>query len=178
MKTFHINLIVILSLCTLIGCTPSREELQDQITQYEQSIINTDVYSGQKSTDTLIGLYTEYANNYRTDSITPTYLFRAADLASNTGDADLAIELLNRIISTYPEYHDLAGCYFMIGYTYETNEQYDLAKEAYQIFVDKFPNHILAADTKKMIPYVGMPPEQILNILMDEITNVELTEQQ
>ena len=66
----------------------------------------------------------------------------------------------------------------MIGYTYETNEQYDLAKEAYQIFVDKFPNNILAADTKKMIPYVGMPPEQILNILMDEITNVELTEQQ
>lgn len=174
MKNIQTYLIVILTICAFIGCTPSREEMQSRINQYEQNIINTDVYSGQKSTDTLIELYTEYANNYREDSITPTYLFRAADLASNTGNTDLAIELLNRIISSYPEYHDIAGCYFMIGYAYETNEQYDLAKEAYQTFVDKFPNHILANDTKKMIPYVGMPPEQILNILMDDISNVEL----
>lgn len=173
MKALHNSLTVIFTLCVFISCTPSREEMQSKINQYEQKIINTDVYSGQKSTDTLIELYTKYANNYREDSITPTYLFRAADLASNTGNTDMAIELLNRIISSYPEYHDIAGCYFMIGYAYENNEQYDMAKEAYQTFVDKFPNHILANDTKKMIPYVGMPPEQILNILMDELTNVD-----
>lgn len=171
MKRILFSLTIIATVVTLVGCSPSREELQGQITQYEQTIINTDVYAGQKSTDTLIDLYTTYANNYRDDTITPVYLFRAADLASNTGKSDLAIELFNRIISSYPEYRDIAGCYFMIGYTYENNEQYDLAKEAYQTFVDNFPDHLLAPSTEKMIPYVGMPSEQVLSILLDSIAN-------
>ena len=44
----------------------------------------------------------------------------------------------------------------MKGYAYEVAEQIDQAREAYTYFVENYPDHYLAADTKKMIPFLGM----------------------
>jgi len=47
------------------------------------------------------------------------------------------------------------------GNAYDLNSQYEEAKAAYQVFVDKYPDHFMAADTRKLIPLVGMTPEEI-----------------
>ena len=55
----------------------------------------------------------------------------------------------------------------MKGSAYEQNQQYDLAREAYTEFVEKYPDHVLAPDTRKMLPYIGLTPEEQLEAIMN-----------
>ena len=48
------------------------------------------------------------------------------------------------------------------GNTCELNSQYEAAREAYQIFVDKFPDHYMADQIRITIPRVGMSDEEML----------------
>ena len=43
---------------------------------------------------------------------------------------------------------------------------YDEAKAAYQTFVDKYPDHYMAEQTRLMIPKVGMSPEEMLDQIL------------
>ena len=57
------------------------------------------------------------------------------------------------------------------GNAYESNSQFEEAKAAYQVFVDKFPDHFMAEQTRKMIPLVGMSPEEMLDKILDDANN-------
>ena len=57
-------------------------------------------------------------------------------------------------------------CYFLKGKAYEDNSQYEEAKQAYQTFVDKYPDHYMAEQTRLMIPCVGMSPEEMLSNIL------------
>ena len=69
-------------------------------------------------------------------------------------------------MALYPGFEDIAMCQFLKGQAYEANQQYDLAREAYTEFVNNYPDHILAADTRKMIPLIGMTPEEQLEAIL------------
>ena len=64
---------------------------------------------------------------------------------------------------------------FLKGYAYESGEQYEEAKEAYTQFVESYPDHYLAQDTKKMLQYIGMSPEAMFEAVMNSATDENLT---
>lgn len=152
----------------LTACKPNHDQLQDQITEMEGRLFDSFVMSENETADSLVVLYTKYADAFPKDSIAPIYLFRSADVLINMNRTDDAVNYLDRMIENYPDFEDIAMCYFQKGFAYEQNQQYDLAKEAYSEFVTKFPNHILAADTRTMLPYIGLTPEEMLDVVMRE----------
>ena len=87
---------------------------------------------------------------------------------TNVSRAEEALQYLDRIIDNYPDFNDLAGCYFLKGYAFEMAEKYDLARDAYTYFVETYPDHVLANDTRAIIPYLGMAPEDMLDLLLDK----------
>ena len=86
------------------------------------------------------------------------------------------IEAFHRGVG-YPGYEDIAGCYFLKGYAYENAEKYDEAREAYSYFVENYPDHYLAADTKVMINYIGMNPEEMFDAIMANATDQNLVQE-
>ena len=82
--------------------------------------------------------------------------------------------MLDSVITLYPGYDDIAGCHFLKGQAYENNEQYDKAREAYTLFVTNYPDHYLAPDTRKMLPYIGMTPEEMLDAILANATEQNL----
>lgn len=158
--------------CTLVfaSCV-NREDKIKEIEQYEQHISMLSI--DEQQADTLASLYVAFADKFSKDSLAPEYLSRAAEIMANVGRCDKSIEYLDRIIDTYPDYSDLAGCYFLKGYAYEMSEQYDLAVEAYTYFVETYPDHVLASDTKKILPLIGMDPEKMLDTLI-QIQSAEM----
>jgi tetratricopeptide (TPR) repeat protein len=100
---------------------------------------------------------------------------RAAEISINLGQTDQAIDLLDSIVTLYPAYEDVAGCYFMKGYAYEVAEQIDMAREAYTYFVENYPDHYLAPDTKKMINFLGMTPEDMFDAIMNMANDEGMT---
>ena len=155
------------TLCVVIllaGCSHNRDKQIAAITKMEQSL--SAIAVNPQTADSIVTLYVQFADRFSKDSLAPVYLQRAADVSVNVGNTDEALEYIDRIIGEYPDFSDIAGCYFLKGFAYEQSEQYDLAKEAYTFFVENYPEHNLAADTKKMIPYIGMSPEQMLDMLL------------
>lgn len=159
-------LIIASALCAMVlaACNNGREAKIQQIKDYEQQV--SMLMIDENKADTLASLYVAFADKFKKDTLAPEYLSKAAEIMANIGKTDKAIEYIDRVIDNYPDYSDLAGCYFLKGYAYEQGEQFDLAVDAYTYFVETYPDHVLASDTKKILPFIGMDPEKMLDTLL------------
>lgn len=174
MKTRYFLLsIVILS---VVACTPKREKLNQQIREVESNLTMLDVASNDVDAEQLIGLYVQYADAFPKDSLSPIYLMKAADIASNIDETDDAINYLDRIIEDYSDFDDIAMCYFLKGHAYELAEKYDDARTAYEAYLELFPDHFLAPDTRKILPILELTPEEQFQILMENASDTNLVE--
>ena len=155
----------------LVSCCPSREQRIEEIEDFEDSIFESAVAADETTADQLTApntadeltkLYTAFADKYPDDTLAPQYLLKAAESQSNVIHTEKAIALFDRIINNYPDFEEIPICYFLKGNAYELNSQYDEAKAAYQTFVEKYPDHYLADQTRYVISHVGMSPEEML----------------
>lgn len=159
---------LILLACALLlaSCGHNREKELKAIEEHEQQLSSFDIISEDSYTDEMLGLYRAFAADFPNDSLAPVFLMRAADLSISLGRTDDAVALLDSVIGFYPGFEDVGGCWFLKGYAYENAEQYDSAREAYTYFVDNYPEHSLASDTRRMIDYLGMSPEEMLEAIL------------
>jgi outer membrane protein assembly factor BamD (BamD/ComL family) len=160
--------VIILAATLLVACGPTREERIEQIEDFEDSIFESTVAADEGTADQLTALYTAFADKYPDDTLSPQFLLKAAEIQSNVLHTDRAVELFDRIINNYPDFEHVPICYFLKGIAYESNSEFDKAKAAYQTFVDKYPDHYMADQTRKMIPQVGMSPEEMLDQILSD----------
>lgn len=75
-----------------------------------------------------------------------------------------AIEFYNKVYNDYKESPEAPKALFMKGFI-ESNElqNYDAAKQTYNLFLTKYPNHEMAASAKAELETIGLTPEEILN---------------
>ena len=160
----------------MAACGPNRDKEVKAIEQHEQSLSTIDISSDDTEALQMVELYAQFANDFPEDSLAPIFLMRGADLNINLGNTDEAIKMLNTIIEQYPGFEDLGGCFFLKGYAYESAEQYDQAREAYTYFVENYPEHDLAADTRAVLPYLGMTPEDMFDAIMNSANDKNLAQ--
>ena len=158
--------ILLLGLLLLASCSPNREKQLKAIEEQEQALSTLDMISDDSDLSNMLSLYRTFAKDFPDDSLAPVFLQRAADMNISLGQPEQAISLLDSIINLYPGFEDLGGCWFLKGYAYETAEQYDKARENYTYFVENYPEHDLANDTRKTLPYLGMSPEEMLEAIL------------
>lgn len=171
MKRFLYVIMCLACVAGMVACGPNREELQQEILNYEDSVSEMDIVLDTNVAAHMADLYIQYADKFAKDSLAPVYLFRAADVMASVGNVNRSVECLDRIIDNYPDYEDLGGCYFLKGFAFEMGERYDEAKAVYNEFVKRFPDHPLANDTRAMLPYIGMAPEQMLEQIIANSDN-------
>lgn len=169
-------LLYAITLLLLAACGPNRDKEIQAIEEHEQGLSTLTVSTDDSEFEALIGLYRTFAKHFPDDSLAPVYLMRAADASISVGHADQAVALLDSVIRIYPGFEDIGGCWFLKGYAYETAEQFDQAREAYTYFVDNYPDHYLAADTRKTLPYLGMTAEEMFEAIMNAAGNGDLAE--
>ncbi len=171
-------LTLIAGIALLAACSaPDREKELNNIAEHEQMLSAIDVSSDDDAAIELLALYRKFAADFPEDSLAPAYMTKAADLCINLGKSEEAVALLDSVINLYPGYDDIAGCYFLKGYAYENAEQYEEAKEAYTYFVENYPDHYLATDTKVMLNYIGMNPEEMFDAIMANATDQNLAQE-
>ncbi len=158
--------LIMMGVLLMAACGPNRDKELKAIEEHEAQLSALDVNTQDEELTTLMNLYTQFANHFPTDSLAPVYLLRAADLSISLSMADRAVCILDTIISQYPGFEDIGGCYFLKGYAFETAEQFDSARTAYTYFVENYPDHPLAADTRRSLDYLGMTPEEMLEAIL------------
>lgn len=168
-------LLCLIGVTMIAACSPNREQRVKEIEEHEMELSTLDVSSDDSEALEMLKMYRNFATDFADDSLAPVYMMRAAELSINLGQTEQAVGLLDSVISLYPGFEDIAGCMFLKGYAYESGEHYDEAKEAYTLFVESYPDHYLAQDTKKMLQYIGMSPEAMFEAVINSATDENLT---
>jgi hypothetical protein len=103
-------LLAIASTLFLYSCSPSREEMLNEISKMETTMKETQKVDSVAVTE-LISAYQNFASKYTDDSLAPENLYKAAGLAVGFGRGVQAVELYETIITKYPDYNKVAECF-------------------------------------------------------------------
>jgi outer membrane protein assembly factor BamD (BamD/ComL family) len=159
-----IILILVISIGLMTGCKPSREKSVTRIKNLEKSLFSPEVVSFSKEkADSLQTYYMEFIGNYPKDSLASGYLFKAANVAMNSGDANKALGFFDQYIQNYPDQPKVPMCMFFKAFIYENMLQnIDRARETYLLFIEKYPTHDFTKDAKLALVNLGKTPDMIV----------------
>ena len=155
-------LFIALAALLTAACGPNREERINQIEEFEDSVFESASVADPATADRLSEMYVAFADKYPSDSLAPIYLLKAGEVMSNTQHTDDAVALFDRIVNDYPDFEEVPTCLFLKGNAYEMNAQYDEARESYQEYLDRYPDHLFSDQVRLMMPRLGMTPEEML----------------
>lgn len=167
MKRYRLQgLLLIAAVSLILSCNNTEHEQERSIEKLEAELFDEEaIFSdeGNQKALELVRLYLSYAEQNPEDTLSPAYLFKAADITMNLGDPGKAIGIYNKIIYTYPDYPKLPECHFLVAYIYENFLQnYGKATELYQQFIEKYPDNEFADDAEMSIKNMGKSPEELI----------------
>ncbi|MFH2142413.1 MAG: tetratricopeptide repeat protein, partial [Bacteroidota bacterium] len=164
-KVFYSFLVFFLILS--FSCSNNSDKTGDieQIAQLEKKLFeNSSAYfENQPTAEELIVLYENYYKNFPDDSLTPEFIFKAAETCRSLNKGEEAIKYYDIIFNEYKDFGKYAYCLFLKGFVYE-NVIKDIlkAKKYYTLFIEKYPDHDFADDAKILIEQLGKSPEELI----------------
>lgn len=173
MKT---NQIIILTLSvlfmTLIGCTSADKKMQEQISDLEKELFNdSSMVPDAGKAGEMTALYLKYVEQFPGDTLSPVYLFKAADLSSKTNEIHQAVQLFGKLVKDYPEHRHAPIAVFLQGFIYENQAGDPMkAKPFYEEFLSKYPDHPMAADVSFSLENLGKTPEELIRSFESDTT--------
>lgn len=103
------------------------------------------------------------------DRQTPDLLFEAADVAGALRDYERALEIYERINTSYADYQKAPEALFMRAFTLDAElKRYDEAKVYYEEFLEQYPDHELAPSAKFSLENLGKSEEEIIQGFMEK----------
>lgn len=172
-------IIAIASVCMLVACSPNQEKMQAEIGQFEAELSKMDVLSETTNADKLFNMYSKYVSAFPSDdSLAPIYLFRMSEIEFNKGNISGALSLIDSVINNYENFEDLGGCLFYKGQLLQAAGEYSMATNVFETFIERFPDHPLATDTRKMLELdmIEMSPEEMLETVLANAGNNPIAE--
>jgi len=139
-----------------------KENLIKHINELESKITDTTELNRGLAMDLILS-YAKFANFFPKDSLSPDFLYKAADISRNIGEGKIAVNYYKRILNDYPEFDKNAITMFMLAFTYENilNDTSN-ARKYYKLFIKKYPNHEFADDAKNLLNLLGKDPTTIV----------------
>ena len=164
------TLILIAGVLLLASCAPNREKQLKAIEEREAALSTLDMITEDSQLSELRDLYLQFVSDFPDDSLAALYMTKAAEKCISISDYGRAIDLLDSVITLYPDYEDVGGCWFQKGYAYEAAEEYDSARAIYSSFVEHYPDHVMTRDTRSMLErnLIGLSPEEQLERILSE----------
>jgi TolA-binding protein len=169
MKIARVFILLTLLSAILIQCKPDPKA---KITALEEQIASGNFTMDEKGMQTaneLVAAYLDYAEKFKESPDAPDYLYKAADISLNINKSKEALDLYNRIIYQYPDYKKAPECLFLVAYIYENYMQnFGKAKEIYEMFIAKYPDHDFADDAAISIQNMGKSPEELIRMFEEK----------
>ena len=186
--------LLVLSLALLFGaCQPNKEKETETIKVEKKNSIVTEISEGEKathdcfqlyqkakSTDSIIlkqldlnvdlankaiTVFSDYAFYCESDSLSPVFLIKAAQIAMSINNAPQAKIVLERCISNYPKFKNKPAAIFLLAQLYDEQQMLnneEEAKKLYEQLIYDYPKSEWAANAKGALKLLGKTNEQII----------------
>ncbi len=181
--------ILILSILTFVSCKNESETKQVQTTTesgFKDQLINDTVrdcaayYKAAAKMDSILLKSLEIENNTasealrtfvdfafycESDTMSPVYLIKAAQVAMSINNTEQARIVLDRCINNYPRFKNKPAALFLLAQLYDEprmlNDEAE-ARKLYEQIVYDYPKSDWAASAKAALQLIGKTDEQIL----------------
>lgn len=139
----------------------------DMINKAETAMRGSKTFESRLALDALKA-YTDFTNAFPEDSLTPEYLFRAADIAQGMGNYLQAANYFELILNKHKNYKRYADACFVAAHNYDehlekVNDGASRAKVLYEYIINNYPNTPYAEQAKVLVTYIGKSNEQLLD---------------
>ncbi|HXH18589.1 MAG TPA: tetratricopeptide repeat protein [Chitinophagales bacterium] len=163
-RAFFLSAVALASGCNLFN-NSSEEKSLEEVKKAEAALYGDDKsfkFEESKARE-VITSYDDFVAKYPKSKHAPEILLKSADLHRALKDYEVALRIYERIEKEYPDYEKMPQVIFLQGFVNE-NELYRLekAKERYEFFLSKYPDHELADDVKFSLQNLGKSPEEII----------------
>lgn len=140
----------------------SRQELIDAIKKTEKELFASIQVDNTKG-NIMIANYIDFANQFPKDTLTPVFLFKAAEVATATGQYPQALEYYKRITDNFKDYKFYVESLYLQAYLLDNFLNNDArAKEVYEQVIQKYPDSNFSKDSKDAINNLGKTDEQLI----------------
>jgi TolA-binding protein len=96
----------------------------------------------------------------------PELLYKAAETAKAMGSYPKALTLYDWIIKRYPKYENAPMALFLKGFIFENDlKETEQARKIYESFLETYPDHAFADQTKFLLKHLGKSAEEILKTI-------------
>jgi tetratricopeptide (TPR) repeat protein len=146
-----------------------RSELIAKVDSMETEMREKSLAPESELTGELMQSYTKFAELFPGDKEkSPEYLYKAAALARSVDLPVKAIKQYDLILKRYPDWIKAPEVAFLIAFTYDEDlEKIDLAKEAYEKVIAKYPGDQWAVQAEQRLETIDMSEEELLEFLRE-----------
>jgi len=157
----RITPLLIMAFAMLISsCKPS---LTDEIAKLEKQAFATEGVIEPQLAGKLVEAYCSFATQNPANDVSADYLFKAVDVSMNLDNPQKTIAIIDRMIQEYPDNQKSSKALFLKGFIYETRfSNYGQAKDAYEKYLELYPDGELADDCRASIENLGLTPEELI----------------
>ena len=137
---------------------------------YMDSILFSQTELDTVSAQKVIIAFTEFANYCQTDSLSPIFLIKTAQVARAINNIPQAKLVLDKCIADYPSFKSRPAALFLLAQLYDDNNYMNdenEAKRLYQKILDEYPDSEWAMSAKGAIAFIGKTDAQITNIILN-----------
>lgn len=164
-KVFYLLSTLLFMMIT--GCRSSSEaektSLNSQIQSLEKKLFGQDANYNDQDARKLMQLYLRYADSLPADSVSPDYLFKAADISLYQQTGQQTVGILDQLITEYPGHRHHPMSVFLKAFVYDTKMgDTAAARRFYTSFLQEFPEHEFADDATFALRNLGKSPEDLI----------------
>lgn len=187
MKKFKILTVAFVSLFMLAACNNNEssadiktESVVDttkflaNLEALQSRIKNSQGIPNEKDLKEAVTSYQDYAVIFPNDPKSPDYMLQASDFAHTLGNYKKSVYILDNIIEQYPNYSKMES----VKYNRASHLDFEIrdttrAKEAYQDFINTYPNSPLVADCQSRIKNIKYSLEELTEKFLKDLENQE-----
>lgn len=157
---------------SVVACQPKNETKElvkderqimlDDITNYEKEL-HKDLELDPVKAEEMLVLYLNFCNTYKQDSLTPEYLFRAAEIAMNSGKPLDACAYFYRIDKQFKDFDKMSAVIYLQAYVYQ-NMLGDLenAELYYKRFLNEYPEHSRVKEVQMILDMLYLDDAEMI----------------
>lgn len=110
-----------------------------------------------------------YTDKYPSDSLTPEYLYLLGDIHfSYLENSETAFSNLEELRNKHPKHDKAPYALFTQGFYYEQLNKEKKARQLYQKFLKKYPDHKFTEDVRLSMKGLGKSPEEQLKQALEK----------
>jgi len=160
----QVSIILIIATAILTSqCTTNKNKMIEKINELESEVNASFPNPNPLKIKELHNLYIDYVNKYEKDTLSPHFIYKAAETAVNTQQYEEAINNLDLLINKYPNHKLVPYAIFFKGFIYENflNDK-ENAEKQYRIIISKYKDHPLGKQAIFSIESLDMTDQEIV----------------